>query len=60
MTPKQRYDERKRLRIENAGASDRMQADLMGHEFGRPAYGDGAEMKRRQEFLEGIKFRWPG
>lgn len=47
-------------RIENAGASDRMQADLMGHEFGRPAYGDGAEMKRRQEFLEGIKFRWPG
>lgn len=47
-------------RIENAGASDRMQADLMGHEFGRPAYGDGADMKRRQEFLEGIKFRWPG
>ncbi|MDW9441000.1 tyrosine-type recombinase/integrase [Sinorhizobium meliloti] len=46
-------------RIENAGCSDRMQADLMGHEFGRPKYGDGAEMKRRQEFLEGIAFAWP-
>jgi integrase len=42
-------------RIENASASDRMQADLMGHEFGRPTYGDGAEMKRRQEFLNEIK-----
>ncbi|AWI57202.1 site-specific integrase [Sinorhizobium fredii] len=46
-------------RIENAGCSDRMQADLMGHEFGRPIYGDGAEMKRRQTFLEGIMFAWP-
>lgn len=46
-------------RIENAEASDRMQADLMGHEFGRPTYGDGAEMKRRQEFLEGIKLDVP-
>ncbi len=42
-------------RIENAGASDRMQADLMGHEFGRPTYGDGAEMRRRQHFLTSIK-----
>lgn len=47
-------------RIENAGASDRMQADLMGHEFGRPQYGDGAELKRRQEFLASIKFKWEG
>jgi len=46
-------------RIENANCSDRMQADLMGHEFGRPTYGDGAEMKRRQEFLETIRFDWP-
>lgn len=46
-------------RLENAGCSDRMQADLMGHEFGRPVYGDGAEMKRRHAFLEGIKFAWP-
>ncbi|MBO1040462.1 DUF6538 domain-containing protein [Brucella pituitosa] len=45
-------------RIENADCSDRMQADLMGHEFGRPTYGDGAEMKRRQAFLESIKFVW--
>jgi integrase len=42
-------------RIENAGASDRMQADLMGHEFGRPTYGDGAEMQRRLDLLEKIK-----
>lgn len=46
-------------RIENAGASDRMQANLMGHEFGRPTYGDGPEMKRRKDFLEKIKFAWP-
>ncbi|RVJ51261.1 integrase [Sinorhizobium medicae] len=46
-------------RIENANCSDRMQADLMGHEFGRPRYGDGAEMKRRQQFLESIVFVWP-
>lgn len=44
-------------RIENAGVSDRMQADLMGHEFGRPVYGDGSEMKRRQALLETIKFQ---
>lgn len=41
-------------RIENAKASDRMQADLMGHEFGRPTYGDGSEMKRRQAFLNKV------
>ncbi len=45
-------------RILAAGAPDRMQADLMGHEFGRPNYGDGAEMKQRQELLERIKFDW--
>jgi integrase len=45
-------------RIENTGVSDRMQADLMGHEFGRPVYGDGSELKRRQALLETIKFRW--
>lgn len=45
-------------RILAAGAPDRMQADLMGHEFGRPSYGDGAEMKQRQELLERIKFDW--
>lgn len=46
-------------RIENAGASDRMQADLMGHEFGRPRYGDGAEMQRRQQLLASIQFLSP-
>ncbi len=44
-------------RIENAGASDRMQADLMGHEFRRPTYGSGAEIKRRQDFLATISLK---
>lgn len=46
-------------RIENADCSDRLQADLMGHEFGRPTYGDGPEMERRQKFLKGILFDVP-
>jgi integrase len=46
-------------RIENAETTERMQADLMGHEFGRPEYGDGPTMKRRQKFLESIKLVWP-
>lgn len=47
-------------RLENGGASDRMHADLMGHEFGRPRYGDGPELARRQELLQRIAFnvRW--
>lgn len=47
------------FRLEKAGASDRMQADLMGHEFGRPTYGDGPELTRRKALLEGMAFRWP-
>jgi integrase len=43
-------------RIENAGVSDRMQADLMGHEFGRPVYGDGSELQRRAALLISIMF----
>ncbi|MGE6740244.1 DUF6538 domain-containing protein [Allorhizobium pseudoryzae] len=46
------------FRLEKAGASDRMQADIMGHELGRPTYGDGPEMARRKELLEGMAFRW--
>lgn len=46
------------FRLEKANASDRMQADLMGHEFGRPTYGDGPELTRRKELLEGMAFRW--
>lgn len=45
-------------RILAAGASDRLQTDLMGHEFGRPKYGDGAELKQKLELLERIKFQW--
>ncbi len=30
----------------------------MGRKLGRPVYGDGSEMKRRQALLETIKFRW--
>lgn len=46
-------------RIENAGCSERMQADLMGHEFGRPVYGDGPELVRRQALLKAIAFPVP-
>jgi len=42
-------------RIENAGASDRMQADFMSHEVGRPTYGDGPELFRRQDLLKKIQ-----
>lgn len=45
-------------RIQAAGASDRLQTDLMGHEFGRPKYGDGAAMAQKLELLDRIKFKW--
>lgn len=34
-----------------AKALDRVQADLMGHKFGRQAYGDGASLKQKNEYL---------
>jgi hypothetical protein len=38
---------------------DRVQADLMGHEFGRQKYGEGASLEQKIEALNRIKFRWP-
>lgn len=46
-------------RILAAGASDRLQTDLMGHEFARAKYGEGASLKQKLELLERIKFEWP-
>lgn len=46
-------------RILASNAPDRVQTDLMGHEFvDREAYGEGASLKQKHELLEGIKFRW--
>ena len=45
-------------RILKAKALDRVQADLMGHEFERPAYGDGADLELKLEVLQSIKFAW--
>lgn len=46
-------------RILAAGATDRVQTDLMGHEFERAKYGEGAAMEQKAELLNRIKFKWP-
>jgi len=46
-------------RILAASAPDRLQADLMGHDFNRPVYGEGASLEQKLELLSGIKFQWP-
>ncbi|WP_366246928.1 site-specific integrase [Devosia sp. 67-54] len=46
-------------RILAAGAPDRLQTDLMGHEFDRPDYGAGASLKQKRDLLNKIKFPWP-
>jgi integrase len=45
-------------RILAASAPDRLQADLMGHEFDRPVYGEGASLRQKLDLLERIKFKW--
>ena len=45
-------------RLTAAGANDRLQVDLMGHDLGRPDYGTGASLEQKLEVLERIKFRW--
>lgn len=42
-------------RILNVNAPDRVQAELMGHKFHRPKYGDGATLKLKSEWLNRIK-----
>ena len=37
---------------------DRIQADLMGHKFNRPEYGDGASLKQKHDWISKIAFHW--
>ncbi|MEP1305096.1 MAG: DUF6538 domain-containing protein [Balneola sp.] len=41
-------------RLTRSGVNDRMQAELMGHKFNRPLYGDGPTLKQKYECLKGI------
>lgn len=45
-------------RILAAKAPDRLQTDLMGHEFDREEYGEGSSLEQKLELLESIKFNW--
>jgi len=44
-------------RLLAANAPDRLQADLMGHKFHRPAYGEGATLAHKLEWLEKIQLK---
>lgn len=44
-------------RLLAANAPDRVQADLMGHKFQRQAYGKGASLEQKYEWLEKIKLK---
>ncbi|HEX2255618.1 MAG TPA: DUF6538 domain-containing protein [Afifellaceae bacterium] len=41
-------------RLNAVDMPDRMQADLMGHKFGRPRYGSGPELAHKRQWLERI------
>lgn len=45
-------------RILATNAPDRLQTDLMGHEFDRPKYGEGSTLKMKRDLLEKIRFKW--
>lgn len=42
-------------RILSINAPDRVQADLMGHKFERPVYGDGATLEQKRDWMMKIK-----
>jgi len=44
-------------RLLSVNAPDRVQADLMGHKFNRPSYGDGASLKQKLEWLAKIQLK---
>lgn len=44
-------------RLLAANAPDRLQADLMGHKFTRPYYGDGASLSQKLEYLQRIQIK---
>ena len=41
-------------RILKVNAPDRVQAELMGHKFNRPLYGDGASLEQKKEWMDKI------
>lgn len=41
-------------RILRVNAPDRVQAELMGHKFNRPQYGDGASLEHKKEWMDKI------
>lgn len=44
-------------RILRAEAPDRVQAELMGHQFKRPKYGDGASLEQKQQWMQRISLK---
>jgi integrase len=44
-------------RLLAANAPDRVQADLMGHKFNRPVYGEGASLKQKMEWMEQVQLK---
>jgi integrase len=44
-------------RLLAVNAPDRVQADLMGHKFNRPSYGDGSSLKQKLEWLNKIELK---
>ncbi len=44
-------------RLLAVNAPDRVQADLMGHKFNRPAYGEGATLQQKLEWLKKIRLK---
>lgn len=44
-------------RILSINTPDRIQADLMGHKFLRPSYGDGASLEQKHFYLQKIQLR---
>lgn len=44
-------------RLLSVNTPDRIQADLMGHKFARPRYGDGATLAHKLEWMEKIRLR---
>lgn len=43
-------------RLTRSNVNDRMQAELMGHKFNRPLYGDGPTLEQKHECLKDISF----
>jgi integrase len=44
-------------RLLAVNAPDRVQADLMGHKFNRPIYGDGASLQQKLEWMQKIQLK---